>query len=202
MPPSERRPALFLDRDGLLNELVFYPDSSEWESPRVPADLVLIPGVLEALQGFHLAGWPMVLISNQPSHAKGKASLGSLQAVHQKLASLLLEGGIHLEAVKYCFHHPQGSHPDYSGGCICRKPSPFMVQEAARACGFELELSWMIGDQDTDISCGQSAGCRTILIPCEASASKRGNIQPDFTCSSLGQARQIIGMNPALGRRL
>ncbi|MEO0564004.1 MAG: histidinol-phosphatase, partial [Chloroflexota bacterium] len=81
--PSKR--AIFLDRDGVLNELIYYPDFEEDESPRKPEDLRLLPGVPRALRALQSAGWALILVSNQPSYAKGKCSLEDLKAVHKRL---------------------------------------------------------------------------------------------------------------------
>lgn len=190
------RPALFLDRDGLLNELVFYADTGEWESPRGPADLRLVPGAVEALAGLVRAEWPLFLVSNQPSFAKGKTSKEALEAVHAALTFLLKEAEVGLDAAFYCYHHPEGIVPEYSGPCPCRKPSPFMIQEAARTHDLDLARSWMVGDQDLDVLCGHNAGCRTILVPCEASRSKRGVQTPDHLCTDLAAVLALVGRNP------
>ena len=90
------RGALFLDRDGLLNELVFYPSSEEWESPRTRADFRIRPGVGDALAVFSEAGWPLFLVSNQPSCAKGKTTMADLRDVHAALLEALGEEALDL----------------------------------------------------------------------------------------------------------
>lgn len=193
MPSARLRPAVFLDRDGLLNELVFYADTREWESPRVPGELRLVPGAAAAVAGLRASGWPVFLVSNQPSFAKGKTTLEALKGVHAALEGLLAEGGAALDGALYCYHHPEGRVPGYSGPCPCRKPSPFMLQEAAREHGLDLARSWMVGDQDTDVLCGRNAGCRTVLIPCPASASKRGTQVPERVCTNLADLLSLVG---------
>ena len=194
MPRPEARPAVFLDRDGLVNELVFYPDTQEWESPRVPEDLRLVPGAARAIALLREAGWPVFLVSNQPSFAKGKTTLAALQAVHAALVAGLGEAGAALDGACYCFHHPHGVVPGYSGPCACRKPGPFLLQLAARGHGLDLAASWMVGDQDMDVLCGRNAGSRTILIPCEASRAKRGRQTPDRLCTELAEILPILGL--------
>lgn len=181
----------------MLNELVHYPSSGEWESPRVAADLRLRPGVGEALQAFTEAGWPLFLVSNQPSHAKGKATLEDLKAVHAALVEALLPYGVAFREAYYCFHHPEAVVPEWKGPCACRKPSPFFLREAARVHGVDLPASWMIGDQDMDLLCGREAGCRTLLIPYGPSAPKRGSVAPDLVCEDLAQALQALSRFPA-----
>lgn len=194
MPPAEGRPALFLDRDGVLNELVFYPDSGEWESPRTPADLRIMPGAGPALRALKAAGWPLFIVSNQPSFAKGKTTLEALRAVHAVLEARLLKEGVAFEAVYYCYHHPEGIVPGYGGPCTCRKPSPHFLRQAAARFGLDLEASWMVGDQDRDLLCARNAGCRSLLIPCAASAGKRGMVKPDAEAPGLSRLPELLGL--------
>jgi D-glycero-D-manno-heptose 1,7-bisphosphate phosphatase len=199
LPAHELRPAVFLDRDGLLNELVFYVDTQEWESPRTPEDLRLVPGAAAFVTELARRGWAIVLISNQPSFAKGKTTLDALKAVHGRFLESLGAGAAGLTDAYYCYHHPQGIVEGYSSACPCRKPSPFLLRQAGRDHSLDLDRSWMVGDQDTDVLSGRNAGCRTILVPCEASASKRGAQPPDFVCQTLGEVTEVIGP-PQLAR--
>ena len=202
LPSREVRPAAFLDRDGTINELVFYADTGEWESPRVAGDLRLIPGAARAVAALREAGWPVFLVSNQPSFAKGKTTLAALGEVHAALLAALAEAGAGLDGAGYCFHHPQGIVAGYSGPCLCRKPGPLLLQAAARSHRLDLAASWMVGDQDMDVLCGRNAGCRTILIPCEASRNKRGRQTPDRFCTELAGILPILGLprsGPASG---
>src|ERR1043165_7062377 len=102
---SDNRQGIFFDRDGILNGLIYYGDTDEWESPRGPQDFKIIPGVLEVLGALQQQGWRLFLISNQPSYAKGKTSLENLQAVHVELESMLTTAGISFSGVYYCYHH-------------------------------------------------------------------------------------------------
>lgn len=188
LKPVDR--AIFLDRDGLLNELVFYSDTKEWESPRVPEDLVLRPGAATAIRKLLNTGWHLFLVSNQPSAAKGKTTLRDLQQVHESLVSGF-EPDAFTEAF-YCHHHPDSIVEALRGPCHCRKPSPYFLEEAARRYGLSLSSCWMVGDQDTDIACGRAAGCRTILVPNPHSESKRGKEVPDRICDDLTQVLLAI----------
>jgi D-glycero-D-manno-heptose 1,7-bisphosphate phosphatase len=193
-------PAIFLDRDGVLNELIFNSATDEHESPHVPEDLVVIDGVVPALQRLVLAGYELFLVSNQPSYAKGKTTLENIEEIHRRLDEFLTANGIEFREYFYCCHHPDGIVPTHSGPCQCRKPAPYFLFEAARNHGVDLVSSWMVGDQATDVECGRSAGCRTVLVMNERSAAKRGPCQPDVRVSSLSEAvDRIVGCRKVQG---
>lgn len=156
--------AVFLDRDGVLNELVLNRDSGRLESPLIPEQFQLVNGVIPALLRLQNAGYALILVSNQPNFALGKCSLETLSQIHQELVTQLLCAGIHFTRFCYCLHHPKGVTPGYSGLCVCRKPSPWFLLRARDELGLSLRHSWMIGDQPTDIQCGRAAGVCTIRV--------------------------------------
>jgi len=178
--------ALFLDRDGVIDDLVFYADTGEWESPRSVRDLRIRDGVIEPLREATRAGWLLFLITNQPSFAKGKCTLDDLEQVQARVLENLQKAGVAITASYVCYHHPASKIEGY-GRCECRKPSPFFIWEAAKLYGIELRESWMAGDQDTDVVTGINAGCRTALLKYEHSSGKRGAAQPDVVCSDLAE---------------
>jgi len=181
--------ALFLDRDGILDELVFYESSGEWESPRRLADLVMIEGVAEPLQRLVDAGWLLVIITNQPSHAKGKTSREELLEVHEAILDRL---GVPIAASYLCFHHPQSIVDELRVACDCRKPGAQSLRDAARDHDIDLSQSWMVGDQDTDLAAGRAAGCRVALIEHPRSANKRGTVTPDVTMRDLAELVELL----------
>src|SRR5436309_1543990 len=97
--------AIFLDRDGVLNELIFNSTTGEHESPHVPDDFVVIDGIVPALQRLALAGYELFLVSNQPSYAKGKTTLENIEEIHQRLDEFLTANGIEFREYFYCRHH-------------------------------------------------------------------------------------------------
>lgn len=183
--------AVFLDRDGVLNANVLNPATGEWESPHSPEDFRLFPWALESLKALRSAGLRLFLVSNQPSYAKGKTSLENIHAVHDRLAAALLAHNIDFQGFYYCYHHPSGRIPGYSGPCRCRKPSPFFLQEAARAHHLRMEASWMVGDRDADVLCGRSAGVRTIRVRAEETGPAATE-RADFEVHDLREAVQVI----------
>jgi D-glycero-D-manno-heptose 1,7-bisphosphate phosphatase len=171
--PSKGGPAAFIDRDGVLNEGRPDPDSGLLESPTRVEDVRLLPGAAEALLRLARAGYALVCASNQPAAAKGKVTVRELLAVHERVVELLAEEGAQLDTSRLCLHHPDGSVPELSGPCACRKPAPGMLLDAAGSLDLQLSASWMLGDTDADVLAGQAAGCRTILIDYPGSAHKR-----------------------------
>lgn len=178
-----KKRALFLDRDGVINDLVYYADYDEWESPRSVADLRLRPGAADAIADAARQGWLVFVITNQPSYAKGKCPLEALQAVHREVLARL---GAAITDSFVCYHHPESKIAGY-GACECRKPSPWFIREAARRYHVDLASSWMVGDRDTDIEAGRRAGVRTALINYEHSNVKRGAVEPDLVCADLAE---------------
>ena len=187
------RRAVFLDRDGVLNRNVFHPESGAFESPLVPEDVQILPGVIESLLKLQTADYLLILVSNQPSYAKGKVSLATLDAIHCKVMESLESSGVTLAAMHYCLHHPQGIVPGYSGPCECRKPSPYFLLEDAKRYGLDLKGSWMVGDRNADIACGQAAGVRTIRVREDHPATRDPlDLHAEFEADDLASAAAII----------
>src|SRR5437016_5707015 len=139
----DSRRGIFFDRDGVLNSLVYYADTAEWESPRNAQDFQLMPGALDVLSTLQQTGWLLFLVSNQPSYAKGKTSLEDLHTVHAELDRYLNESHqVSLAGVYYCYHHPQGVVPEYTRVCECRKPGIGSLLKAQAAYDLDLSACW------------------------------------------------------------
>jgi D-glycero-D-manno-heptose 1,7-bisphosphate phosphatase len=174
--------ALFLDRDGILDKLVYYESSGEWESPRRVSDLQMLD--VAPLQQFVDAGWLLFIVTNQPSYAKGKTSLEELREVNDAVVRAL---NVPVVRSYLCFHHPDAIVPELRMACECRKPGAQSLRDAAREFGVDLGESWMVGDQDSDLLCGRAAGCRVALIENWRSANKRGKVEPDLRVRDLAE---------------
>lgn len=185
--------ALFLDRDGILNRLVYYASSGEWESPRTLDDVVMIDGLTAPLQRFVDAGWLLFIVTNQPSFAKGKTTMDDLREVHDAVVQSL---GVPIAHSYLCYHHPQSIVPELRIACDCRKPRAQSLFDASREFDLDLASSWMVGDQDSDLACGRAAGCKVALIENEHSANKRGNIEPDLRVRDLAELVERIVTSP------
>ena len=166
-------PAVFLDRDGVLNDLVPDPVSGLPESPLDPSDVLLLPGVVEALKRLRGAGYALVGVTNQPAAAKGLVTLERLNEVQARVVGLLAEQDVGFDRFAVCPHHPAGLVPSLTRRCSCRKPAPGMLLDAIREVGLRADASWMVGDSDDDVAAGLAAGVQPILVENPASAHRR-----------------------------
>lgn len=183
------RRAAFLDRDGVLNDLVCDPASGRPESPLHVADVRLAPRAAEGARRLAAAGFTLVGITNQPAAAKGTVSLDVLDAIQDRVLELLAAEGIEFADFRRCLHHPDAIVATLRGPCACRKPAPGMLLDAAAALGLELGSSWIFGDTDADVAAGRAAGCRTALITHPGSAHKRfDGVRPDVRGADLQEA--------------
>ena len=171
------RPAVFLDRDGVLNRVYLHRDGKT-HPPASPDELEILPGVSKACGALRRAGFLLIVVTNQPDVARGTQSRVVVDAINHQLCRQLP-----LDDVRVCFH----DNPD---GCACRKPKPGLLLSAAEVWGINLTQSYMVGDRLTDIDAGQAAGCKTVLI--SASASVTGKSRPDFKAASLAEATGLI----------
>ncbi len=185
--------AIFLDRDGVLNE-----DIDLLTRPDQLRILAAVPG---ALRRFHAAGFRLIVITNQTVIARGLITEVGLAEVHAALSRQLVELGAPTPDGYYaCPHHPQASVPEYRAACDCRKPAPGLLLRAARDHDIDTTRSFMIGDRPTDILAGSRAGCRTVLVhtgchekPLITTHEKSlPEIRPDQVCADLEAAADWI----------
>ena len=152
--------AVFLDRDGTLNQEVGGVTRAE--------DLVLLPGVPEAIRALNHSGMRAVVVTNQPVVAKGFCSENDLRMIHNKLETQLGEQHAFLDRILYCPHHPEkgfaGERPELKFDCDCRKPNVGMIRRAVEQLNIDLASSWLIGDSTTDLQTAHNAGLRSILV--------------------------------------
>lgn len=174
--------AVFLDRDGVINQKA--PDGgyvTRWE------DFHFLPGVIEAITQFNLAGFRVIVVTNQRCVAKGLLSERELNILHDRMTDHLAQAGARIDAIHYC---PHASEPP----CGCRKPAPGMLLAAAGAQHLDLAASWMIGDSEIDIQAGRNAGCRTARVTVSNPGAKSSRIadavlvEADITAASLYEA--------------
>ena len=160
---KNRQKAIFLDRDGTINEYVgFLTDIREFR---------LLDGVAEAIRKINASGYLAIVVTNQPIIARGEVSFTELQEIHNKMETLLGAEGAYIDAIYFCPHHPdkgfEGERVEYKISCDCRKPKPGMLLKAAEDFNIDLSRSWMVGDGKNDVEAGKNAGCKTVLIGTE-----------------------------------
>ena len=175
---SELRAAVFLDRDGVINQCKVI-DGKPYP-PLAPHEFVIFPGVLEACRKLKQAGFLLVVATNQPDVGRGTLKQEVVEAIHAHMQSVLP-----IDRVEVCYHPGKGMSE-----CDCRKPKPGMLLRAARALNIDLSRSWMVGDRWRDIDCGHAAGCRTVLI--DYNYDEQLKQQPDFRAQNLLEAAEII----------
>lgn len=188
--------AVFLDRDGTINKLVFFPEYGIIDSPLNPAQFSLMPGAAEAIHAFNDLGLKVIVVSNQPAIAKGKMSEELFERVRAKMKSALEKKGAHVDAEYYCFHHPRAKLREFRGVCDCRKPKPGLLLKAASDFGLDTSMCYMVGDGLTDIKAGKAVGCRSILIGQEkcdwCRLMEKMAVKPNVIVHSLLDASKII----------
>jgi D-glycero-D-manno-heptose 1,7-bisphosphate phosphatase len=188
--------AVFLDRDGVINPLIYNPDTSEYESPHYPEDFSIYPYVIKSLKLIKGSGYKIILVSNQRSYAKGKTSLENIKAIEELLKDFSTENGGLIDEYYYCYHHPNGVMPEYTVSCRCRKPDTLFLEEAVKKFDLDITNSYFIGDQDTDIQCGKAMGVKTIKINNKHTIHKSGKEMPDeFAADLYAAALKVIKPN-------
>ena len=155
--------AVFLDRDGVINRMVYDAEFGLVDSPANPDQLVLFEGVGEAVVAFNNLGFYVIVVSNQPGIAKGKFSAALLEQMTDKMvASIRVEGGT-VDDIYYCLHHPQSSLQEYRVKCDCRKPRSGLLLQAAKEWNIDLRQSYMVGDGITDVIAGRAVDATRYL---------------------------------------
>ena len=181
--------AIFLDRDGVVNELVYHEEPGIIDSPFTVAQFKLLPSVAGAIKQFRDVGYKVIIVSNQPGMAKQHMSEETFKAISQKMRDELAIDGAFLDGEYYCFHHPDAKIAKFKVNCECRKPKPGLLLKATRDLGIDLSQSWMIGDGITDIKAGKAAGVRTVLLgrmKCElCHQMEEEDARPDTICTDL-----------------
>ena len=157
---ANKQKAIFLDRDGTINEYVGFLRKEE--------DFRLIPGVSEAIKKINNSGYLAIVVTNQPVIARGEVTEEELEEIHKKMETLLGLDGAYIDDIYYCPHHPdkgfEGEIPELKIECDCRKPKTGMLEKAAREHNIDLSSSIMIGDSTLDIKMAENAGMQSVLL--------------------------------------
>lgn len=171
---QSRARAVFLDRDGTLNDDPGYLSD--------PSQMKLLPGVGDALARLKGAGYKLVVISNQSGVGRGLIAPNALPKIHDRLEELLAPFSVHIDEYQLCLHRPEES-------CDCRKPKAKLLLNAVQSIAIDLSRSFMVGDKQSDVEAGRNAGCRaSVLVRTGLGKSEEAAATADFTADSIGPA--------------
>jgi D-glycero-D-manno-heptose 1,7-bisphosphate phosphatase len=179
-------PAIFLDRDGVLIE-------NRSDYVRQWSHVTFLPGAIDALSGFHGAGFKIVIVTNQSAVGQGIITFKEAQTINERLVQTITENGGWVDGVFMCPHKPEDK-------CRCRKPQPGLLLQAAEELSLDLRSSWMVGDAWTDLLAGQSAGVQgTIMVRTGRGATQllqnhHEDIKPYLICDDVFDAFQRIAL--------
>ena len=147
--------AVFFDRDGVLNKDVDYLYKI--------SDLRWVEGAREAVAYLTQLGYKIFIVTNQSGIARGFYTVEDMQKLHENMQRKIAASGGRIEKIYYCPHHPEGSVPEYTGVCDCRKPKPGMLLQALAEYDIDKEQSFLVGDSKRDVEAAEAAGVEGYL---------------------------------------
>ena len=148
--------AVFLDRDGTINKEVTYLYR--------PEDLIILPGVPQAIKSLRDHGFRVIVVTNQAGIARGYYTVEQMHTLHQYLNEQLKKDGAWIDRFYYCPHHPEHGIGEYKQACRCRKPGTGMFEMAQQEYNIDKSHSYMIGDKRIDVQAGLNFGICSILV--------------------------------------
>jgi len=188
MSSGAGRPAVFLDRDGTINDDVGYLTDV--------ARLHLYPFAPDAIRLLRRAGFAIVVVTNQGGIARGLMTPAFVEDTHRRMAARLDRAGAHVDDWFYCPHHPASVVPGLPGACECRKPGTAMPRAAAAKHGLDLSRSWVIGDHWRDVQMGHAVGARAVLVRTghgrDQEASRPEGQDVEAICDNLMAAAGVV----------
>jgi len=184
MNRSAKHTAVFLDRDGTLIREVNYLTAIE--------QIEVLPTVAPALKLLRAHGFKLVMVTNQSAVARGLLSEWGLQKIHAEIVHRLALEGAALDAIYYCPHHPTEGIGDYRMVCDCRKPKTGMIKRAAVELQLDIALSYVVGDQLSDIELAGAVGATGILVGDVLALGRQMALQNYAVTAHLGDAAKWI----------
>lgn len=188
--------AVLLDRDGVINALVYHENAGVLDAPFTPAQFKLLPRVPQAIRRLNEMGLAVAIVSNQPGIAKGHLRPATLKHFERRMLADLRAGGARIDHIYYCLHHPEAKVAKLRKRCRCRKPATGLLERAARELGVSLGECYMVGDGIPDLLAGVRAGCRTIFIgrwKCEiCQFTEAPSLRPSLVAKDLWEASRLI----------
>ncbi len=188
--------AVFLDRDGTINEDIGYLSE--------PGQLRFIKRSAEAMRMLNRARIPAVIITNQAGIAKGLIPESAVAPIERRFRQMLNEERISIDGLYYCPHHPDAVVEKYRKACSCRKPAPGMLFRAAGDCGLDLARSFVVGDKASDIQLAHNVGATGVMVMTGYGREHMNNYPPEFSpphhaCADLYEAVKWILAQRRLG---
>ncbi|MEZ4741644.1 MAG: HAD family hydrolase [Bdellovibrionota bacterium] len=182
MERKDKKKAIFLDRDGVLNLDTGYVYKT--------TELQILPGVGEALKGLKAQGFLLLVITNQSGIARGYFNEQDVEKLHKFMnQELETNYGVAIDDFFICPHHPKGKIAKYRAECICRKPKPNLVQQAMKRWNVNLNASYLVGDKASDIELGINLGIQSIQV---VSGQYDTHEKATHYCASLLEAYHFI----------
>ena len=195
-PGTSRMKAVLLDRDGVINALVYHENVGVIDSPFNVSQFELLPRVPEAIGVLANLGLKIAIVSNQPGIGKGHLKLDTLKSFERIMLKEIRSAGGRIDSINYCLHHPEAKIAEYRKKCECRKPAIGLLRQASENLGVSLEECYMVGDGIPDILAGCRAGCRNIFIgrwKCEiCQFTEDPQARPALVAKDLWEASQLI----------
>ena len=151
-----KRPAVFIDRDGTVNEQMGYINHI--------SRFVLLPGVSKAIKLLNSHQYLAIIVSNQSGVARGYYPIGLVDEVHAHMETLMGKEGAFVNGIFFCPHYVKGSVPEYSIECDCRKPGTGLIEKAKKAFDIDMDNSYVIGDRYSDIELALRLDVKGILV--------------------------------------
>jgi D-glycero-D-manno-heptose 1,7-bisphosphate phosphatase len=151
-----KKPAVFIDRDGTINEQMGYINHL--------SRFVILPGVAEAFRLLNENGYLAIVVTNQSGVARGYFPMDLVHQIHESLKAFLRTKGANADGILFCPHYPTGTVPEYTKDCDCRKPKAGLIEQAEALFDIDMNRSYMVGDHSTDMELAERCGLKGILV--------------------------------------
>ncbi len=195
---NEDHPAVFVDRDGVINKIVWNDDIEQLDSPMKVDQFEFLPGAIDALRAIKEKGYYIFIVTNQPGAAKGKCSLATLYDINTYMLDTFSKEGVEIDDIFMCPHYPKELPTTREKflirKCNCRKPEPGLIYRAMRKYRIDMSRSYMIGDSCTDVVAGSAVGLSTIFLgdlKCDL-CKKLADVSPTFVAADIRGAADLV----------
>ncbi len=181
---GKKQPAVFLDRDGTINEQMGYINHL--------SRFHILSGVPDAIKLFNKAGYLVIVITNQSGVARGYYPMSLVEEVHEYMVQTLRQEGASIDGIFFCPHYPRGEVREYAIDCDCRKPRTGLIKQAMECFDIDLSKSWVIGDHYTDLEMARNSGIPSIMVKTGYGLGEVDYILPRLDCKPLYVADDLL----------